>query len=95
MRCHLDSPLAMNWSMITCALLTKSPNCASHTVRRRGSPLDMPYSKPSTASSLSGLLTASSSACSFWTWLSGTHGRPSLASKMAAWRWPNVPRTVS
>ena len=28
-RRHLSSALAMNWSMITCAALTKSPNCAS------------------------------------------------------------------
>ena len=30
-RRHLSSALAMNWSMITCAALTKSPNCASHS----------------------------------------------------------------
>ena len=37
MRSHLVSPLARNWSMITCAPLAKSPNCASHSTRVRGS----------------------------------------------------------
>jgi hypothetical protein len=29
---HLSSPAVMNWSMITWAPLTKSPNCASHMI---------------------------------------------------------------
>ena len=29
---HLDSALAMNWSMMTCAPLMKSPNCASQQI---------------------------------------------------------------
>ena len=95
MRCHFDSAPAMNWSMITCAPLTKSPNCASHTTRRRGSALDMPYSKPSTASSESGLFTASKEAWSGARMASGTQAAPVSASKSAAWRWLKVPRTVS
>ena len=37
MRSHLDSPLEMNWSMMICAPFEKSPNCASHSTRARGS----------------------------------------------------------
>ena len=46
----------MNWSMITWAPLTKSPNCASHTMSMRGSARLYPYSKPTQAVSVSGLL---------------------------------------
>ena len=49
MRCHLDSALAMNWSMMTWAPLAKSPNWASQTTSRCGSALAMPYSNPTTA----------------------------------------------
>ena len=35
-RRHLSSALAMNWSMITWATLTKSPNCASHITSPSG-----------------------------------------------------------
>ena len=35
-RRHLSSALAMNWSMITWAALTKSPNCASHSTSAVG-----------------------------------------------------------
>ena len=34
MRSHLRSPDEMNWSNTTCAPLAKSPNCASHSVKR-------------------------------------------------------------
>ena len=51
MRCHFDSAEQMNWSMITCAPLAKSPNCASQSTRLRGSAELKPYSKPSTAAS--------------------------------------------
>ena len=37
MRSHLVSPEAMNWSMMTCAPLAKSPNCASHSTSVCGS----------------------------------------------------------
>ena len=37
--------------MMTCAPFTKSPNCASQSVRQLGSVVEKPYSKPSTASS--------------------------------------------
>ena len=33
-RSHLASPAATNWSMMLCAPLAKSPNCASHSTRR-------------------------------------------------------------
>src|SRR5258707_9177048 len=33
-RSHLSSAALMNWSMITCAPLAKSPNCASHSTSR-------------------------------------------------------------
>ena len=33
---HFDSPAAMNWSMITWAELSKSPNCASQRIRLSG-----------------------------------------------------------
>jgi len=46
----------MKVSMIICAPLKKSPNCASQIGRRRGFSILMPYSKPRTASSDSGLL---------------------------------------
>ena len=36
MRSHLRSPDEMNWSNTTCAPLAKSPNCASHNVKRVG-----------------------------------------------------------
>ena len=51
-RPHFASPELMNWSMMTCAPFTKSPNCAfpdHEAVRARWS--SKPYSKPSTASS--------------------------------------------
>ena len=48
---HFASPELMNWSMITCAPLAKSPNCPSQIVRQRGSVVAKPYSKPITASS--------------------------------------------
>ena len=37
MRCHFAWAAAMNWSMITCAPLAKSPNCASQSVSVVGS----------------------------------------------------------
>src|ERR1041384_6305803 len=57
--------------MTTWAPFAKSPYCASHTTRRRGSALVMPYSNPSTASSLSGLLTSSISAWPSARWFGG------------------------
>ena len=36
MRSHLASPELRNWSMMTCAPLAKSPNCASHSTSVRG-----------------------------------------------------------
>ena len=33
---HLSSADAMNWSMMTCAPLAKSPNCASHRTSASG-----------------------------------------------------------
>ena len=36
----------MNWSMITCAPLAKSPNCPSQIVRQRGSVVAKPRSLP-------------------------------------------------
>jgi hypothetical protein len=76
----------MNWSTITCALLMKSPNWASHTTSLRGSALDIPYSKPSTAISESGLFTASNEAWSGARFARGTQAAPVSASKSAAWR---------
>jgi CO/xanthine dehydrogenase Mo-binding subunit len=35
-RPHLSSPAAMNWSVITCALFAKSPNCASQSTSASG-----------------------------------------------------------
>ena len=35
-RSHLSSPAAMNWSMMICAPLAKSPNCASHITSASG-----------------------------------------------------------
>ena len=40
MRPHFTSPALMNWSITTCAPLTKSPNCASHTTSRVGSDVE-------------------------------------------------------
>jgi len=37
---HFFSPDAMNWSMMTCAVLAKSPNCASHMTRFAGSAIE-------------------------------------------------------
>ena len=39
--------------MTDCAPLTKSPNCASHSVSASGRATEYPYSKPSAAYSLS------------------------------------------
>jgi len=50
------SPPVMNVSMTIWAPLKKSPNCASQIGRIRGFSILTPYSKPSTASSDSGLL---------------------------------------
>ena len=36
LRFHFDSALTRNWSMITCAALLKSPNCASQSTRSSG-----------------------------------------------------------
>ena len=52
----LPSPPDMNVSMMIWAPLKKSPNCASHMGRIRGFSMLIPYSKPRTASSDSGLL---------------------------------------
>ena len=37
---HLASPELMNSSMIDCAPLTKSPNCASHNTTASGLPTE-------------------------------------------------------
>ena len=42
--------------MIGCAMLAKSPNCASHNVSVSEAAVLKPYSKPITAISESGLL---------------------------------------
>ena len=47
----------MNVSMIICAPLKKSPNCASQMIKWFGFSILMPYSKPRQASSDKGLLT--------------------------------------
>ena len=53
----------MNWSMITCAPLAKSPNCASHMTSLCGSARLKPNSKPSTAFSDSMLSMMRNVAC--------------------------------
>jgi len=53
---YILSPPVINVSMIIWAPLKKSPNCASQIGRTRGFSMLTPYSKPSTASSDSGLL---------------------------------------
>ncbi len=53
---HFDSPETMKLSMITCAALAKSPNCASQRTRLSGEAAEYPYSKPRQAVSESGLL---------------------------------------
>ena len=50
-RCHFDSALAINWSIITWAPLTKSPNWASHNTSALGEAIAYPYSNPSTPNS--------------------------------------------
>ena len=40
MRSHFISPLAMNWSITTCAPLAKSPNWASHSTSALGSAVE-------------------------------------------------------
>ena len=67
MRSHLVSPLARNWSMMTCAPLAKSPNCASHStsdgrVRQGVAVLEAQHALPRTASELKMSIFAWSSA---------------------------------
>src|SRR3546814_237247 len=50
-RNHLASPEAMNWSTTTCAVLKKSPNCASQSTKFLGCSMEYPYSKAMTPSS--------------------------------------------
>ena len=37
---HLERPETMNWSTITCAEFTKSPNCASHSTSVSGASIE-------------------------------------------------------
>jgi hypothetical protein len=53
---HLAAPAAMNWSMMICAPLLKSPNCASQRTSASGVSMPYPYSKPRQAYSESGEL---------------------------------------
>jgi len=53
---QLPSPEEMKVSTMICAPLKKSPNCASQITRCFGLSMLKPYSNPSTASSLNGLL---------------------------------------
>jgi len=55
----------MKLSMITCAELPKSPNCASQMIRLSGEEAEYPYSKPRQAASDSGLLWSSNGAVAF------------------------------
>ena len=62
-RSHLVSPDVTKVSIVTWAPLKKSPNCASQMTSSCGFSQLMPYSKPSTASSLSELLAISILPC--------------------------------
>ena len=70
---HFLSPDAINWSMITCAPLAKSPNWASHKVSVLGSTSEYPYSKPKTASSDKKLSTTSYCFWSSEIWFNGMY----------------------
>ena len=51
-RCsHFLSPEAINWSMMHCALLAKSPNWASQMVNESGETSEYPSSNPSAPNS--------------------------------------------
>lgn len=69
--------------MMTCALLAKSPNWASKTVRPwRSLPRECPYSKPSTAASLSGEFHTSTASC-IPVWISFRDTRLHIAAAAA------------
>ncbi len=51
---HFSSPATRNWSMITCASLKKSPNCASHSTSVSLAVTEYPYSNPSAPNSFRG-----------------------------------------
>ena len=76
MRCHFDSELAMNWSMITWAPFAKSPNCASHTTSLLGSAMLKPNSNPRHAFSDSMLSMMRNGACPVRMLASGTKRAP-------------------
>ena len=90
-------PTTMNWSTMTSASLTKSPNCASHSTsasfahdrvrrtRTRG---------PRTRSA--GCRRSRNGACALGQVLQRVRTRSSVSwSTSTAWRWLNVPRRVS
>jgi len=68
---HFTSPEERNWSIMTWATFTKSPNCASQSTTSVSAPTEYPYSKPITAVSVRGELWISSRASE--TSCSGVH----------------------
>ena len=94
-RFHFASPDERNWSTITCAAFTKSPNCASQIASASGISSDQPYSNPSAAASERRLSRISTGPWPLRRCESGAYGVPRSLSKSTAWRWLKVPRRVS
>ena len=92
---HFLSPVVMNWSMIVCAPLEKSPNCASQITNVFGSAWEYPYSKPRTPNSDKKLSTISNNPCFSLKWRRGTNLSSFSWSYKTAWRWLKVPLPTS
>mmetsp|Transcript_13407 Transcript_13407/g.18543 ORF Transcript_13407/g.18543 Transcript_13407/m.18543 type:complete len:219 (+) Transcript_13407:1032-1688(+) len=93
---HLFSMELKNWSMITCAPLEKSPNCASHSTNWSSVSWLYPSSNPSTPNSESGEDMIEAAAGWFGVMLlSGVYVSPVFWSCRTACRWLKVPRSES
>ena len=89
--CHFLSPEEINWSIITCAPLAKSPNWASQIVRVFGSTKLYPYSNPKTASSDKKLSTISNFFWFFDMLFKGIYLELSIWSLKTECLWLKVP----
>ena len=93
----MASPVATNWSTMPCALLAKSPNCASHSTSAAGPESTLnPYSNPITACSESGELHTRNLSWSPRPMLSiGLTGLDVLEQYSTECLWLKVPRSTS
>ena len=84
----------MNWSMITCAPLAKSPNCASQSTGGPQAPLGVAELEAQAGRLRQRAVVDSIGACAR-EMLDGEKVWPVFASCSTMWRWLNVPRSTS